>query len=103
MSVNTAERYPTAEIAHIEIYGRIGRAVARLKNISSTGAFLELNQGDYVPKKGDLIRATIHLHSLGKSRAIDAEIVWNRGVGFGVCFLRKTQLLEKMFQRSSTI
>lgn len=96
-----AQRYPTTEIAHIEVYGRMGRVSARLKNVSTTGAALQLTSGMYRPQKGDLIRATVHLHSLGRTRAVDGEVVWSRGAGFGISFLRKTELLEKMFQKSA--
>lgn len=94
-----AQRFETSEIAHVEIYGRPGRLGARMKNISSTGAFLQLNGGSLRPGKGDLIRATVHLHTLGRSRTVDAEVVWSSGTGFGISFLRKNQLLERMFQR----
>lgn len=96
-----AQRYVTSEVTHIEIYGRMGKSVARMKNLSSTGAFFELQTGDYVPKKGDLLRATVHLTKIGRSRSMDAEVVWNSGLGFGIFFLKKEQLLEKMFQKTS--
>ncbi|MBX2987529.1 MAG: PilZ domain-containing protein [Bdellovibrionaceae bacterium] len=98
----SAHRYQTAELVHIEIYGRMGRALARMKNLSSTGAFLELSNGEYVPRKGDLMKATVHLHSLGRSRAVDAEVIWSNGLGFGVSFLKKTELLERMFQKPAS-
>lgn len=94
-----AQRYDTSEITHIEIYGRMGRVVAKMKNLSATGACFQLVNGDYIPKKGDLVKATVHLHSLGKSRTVDAEVMWNSGLGFGACFIKKNQLLEKMFRR----
>ncbi len=100
LNTGTAERFPTSEIAHIEIYGRMGKALARLKNLSTTGAFLELQNSGYVPKKGDLIRATVHLHQIGRSRVIDAEVIWTRGIGFGVCFVKKTELLSRMIHRN---
>ena len=97
----SAHRYTTSEVAHVEIYGRLGQLVSRMKNLSTTGALLELKSGTQVPKKGDLIRATIHLHSIGKTRVMDAEVVWTSGLGFGVSFLRKTELLERMFSKNS--
>ena len=85
----------------MEVYGRMGRMVARMMNLSKTGAHLQLMNGEYVPKKGDLIKATVHLHTLGKSRTVDGEVIWHSGVGFGISFLKKPQLLERMFQRST--
>lgn len=100
---STARRFHTSEIAHLEVYGRMMRAVCRMKNLSSTGAFLHLTNGEVVPQRGDLIKMTVHLHSLGRSRAVDAEVVWSRGLGFGICFLNKEQLLQRMFQRSTSL
>ncbi|HRO66243.1 MAG TPA: PilZ domain-containing protein [Pseudobdellovibrionaceae bacterium] len=98
----TAHRYTTSEVAHIEIYGRLGQLVSRMKNLSMTGALLELKAGTQVPKKGDLIRATIHLHSIGKTRILDAEVIWTNGLGFGVSFLKKPELLARMFSKNSS-
>lgn len=99
-SFNPAQRYETSEIAHVEVYGRMGRVAARLKNVSSTGACIQLTSGTYRPNKGDLVRATVHLPQLGRSRAVDGEVIWSRGAGFGICFINKTSLLEKLFQQS---
>lgn len=99
----TKKRFPTQEVAHIEVYGRMGRAVAKMKNISSGGAFLELSNGDYMPREGDLVRATVHLNTIGRSRAVDGEVMWNNGLGFGIAFLKKDELLEKMFQKSAAV
>lgn len=96
-----AQRHPTSEVAHVEIYGRPDKAVCRMKNLSETGAFLTLVKGQAIPSRGDLVRLTIHLNQIGKIHAIDAEVVWCSGLGFGICFLKKTQLLERMFQKSS--
>jgi hypothetical protein len=95
-----AQRYPSSETGHIEIYGRMGTVVAQMKNISESGAFFEMTQGEYIPKKGDFVHITIHLHSIGKSRSFDAEVIWNQGLGFGARFMKKSALLERLFQRS---
>ena len=94
-----AQRFPTAEVAHVEFYGRSGKISARLKNVSSTGAYLALLGGVYRPQKGDLVKATVHLNSLGRSRSVDGEVMWTTGSGFGISFLRKAQLIERMFQK----
>lgn len=96
----TAQRHPTSEIVQLEIYGRGDRALCRMKNLSETGAFLTLVKGQSVPSKGDLVRLVIHLNQLGKVHSVDAEVVWTSGLGCGVCFLKKAQLLERMFQKS---
>ncbi len=96
-----AERHPTSEIARVQVYGRMGTMVAKLKNISSTGSFFELVNGDYVPREGDFIHVTIQLHTVGRTHQFDAEVAWNNALGFGVSFVKKEQLLTKMMQKNS--
>ncbi len=97
--MTTALRFDTKEIAHIEVYGRHhGKMVAKLKNISSSGAFFELSQSEYVPRRGDMLCVTVHLGSLKKSHTIHAQVVWGRGLGFGAQFVPKEELVTKMLQ-----
>ena len=96
-----AERHQTSEIARVQVYGRLGSMVAKLKNLSSTGSFFELVNGDYVPRQGDFIHVTIQLHSLGRTHEFDAEVAWNEALGFGVSFVKKEHLLTKMMQKNS--
>lgn len=99
----TAERYETKEIAHIEVYGRHhGKMVARLRNISASGAFFELSQCEYVPRRGDMLCVTVHLSTLKKSRVVHAQVVWGRGLGFGAQFIAKDDLVAKMLQTKSS-
>lgn len=97
----TQKRFYTQEFAHVQVYGRMGNLVSKMKNLSSTGAFLELSQGEYVPQKGDILRVTVHLSTIGKSRAFDAEVIWNKGLGFGLHFIRKEDLIDKMMNRAA--
>lgn len=93
----SAERFVTKEIAHIEVFGRhVKKIVARMVNVSSTGAFFEMSQTDYVPKEGDMVCVTVHLSSLKKSRVVHAQVVWNRGLGFGIQFMSKDEIVSKM-------
>ncbi len=92
-------RFETKELAHIEVYGRHhGKMVAKLKNVSSSGAFFELAQSEYVPRRGDMLCVTVHLTSLKKSHVLHAEVVWGRGLGFGAQFVAKEELVTKMLQ-----
>ncbi len=92
-----AQRYETKEIAHIEVYGRHhGKMVAKLRNISASGAFFELSQSEYLPKIGDMLCVTVHLGSLKRSHIVHAQVVWNRGLGFGAQFVSKDDLLSRM-------
>ena len=96
-----APRYQTAETAHIEVYGRMGHLVGQMRNISQTGAFFELTNGAYIPGDGDILHLTVHLHSLKKTHYVDAEVKWKKGLHFGVHFVSKEQVLDKMFNKSS--
>ncbi len=101
MSLLPAERYKTSEIARIQVYGRLGDMVAKLKNISSTGAMMELINGEYVPKSGDFVHAIIHLHAVNKTHEVDGEVVWTDELGFGISFVKKDQLISKMILKNS--
>lgn len=101
-SMNSAKRFLTKERAHIEVYGHIGILEAELKNLSITGAFLEVSQGNYVPQKGDLLNMTVKLGSLQRTHNMAAEVVWSKGLGLGICFINKDQVLERMMAKSSS-
>lgn len=90
------------ETVAFEIYGQHGAHTVRMKNLSQTGAFFEIPEPHRKVQiiKGDLIRLDIHLSTLKKSHVVDAEIVWSQENGFGVSFITKEQLLEKMILKS---
>lgn len=81
----------------IEVYGRMGKLTAKMKNLSLTGAYLQLMEGGYVPSKGDVIHAVVQLRTLRRTRSFDAEVVWMSGLGFGINFLRKQDVVDRMF------
>lgn len=94
-----SQRHSTQERAYLEIYGRMGTLIAEMKNLSVTGAFLEIIQGDYIPQKGDIIRVTVPLESLGRTHSVNAEVVWGKSLGVGVCFLNRQETMTKMITR----
>lgn len=100
MSESIAKRYKTQEKASIEVYGHSGILGARLRNLSETGAFLEFSHGDYVPKKGDLLNLTVNLDTIKKTHNVSAEVVWSSGMGLGVCFINKDEVLERMMAKT---
>lgn len=102
MNTATAKRYPTKEVAHLEVYGHIGTLMANVRNLSTSGAFLEVvSQGDYVPQKGDLLSMTIKLSTLQREHNVSAEVVWSKDFGLGICFINKGEVLERMMAKSS--
>lgn len=98
-STAKSQRFNTVETAHIEVYGRMGQLVGVIKNISKTGALVELTRGEYIPTNGDLVQMTIHLQSIRKTHYKDAQVIWNNGLSFGVRFVSKTDVLEKLFKK----
>ncbi len=92
-------RFDTKELAIIEVYGKMGKAPAQLKNISKTGAFLELNHTKILPQKGDILQITVQLKELRKERTLSAEVVWNQGFSLGIQFLAKDQVVSKLMNK----
>ncbi len=92
-------RFYTKEIAIVEVYGKMGKAPALLKNISKTGAFLELNHSKILPQKGDILQITVQLKELQKERKFSAEVIWNQGFSLGIQFLAKDQVVSKLMNK----
>ena len=97
--MTNAQRHHTQEIAQIEVYGRMGNLLAKMRNLSVTGAFLELTHADFVPQKGDLLRVTVNLNSVKRTHQLNALVVWTRDLGLGVQFISEEQVLSGMMNR----
>jgi hypothetical protein len=98
----SAERYPTKEKAEIEIYGKSGNIIARIKDISQTGACLQLLEHEASAlNKGDLVCMKVILRALKKEHRVNAQVVWSEGRQSGIQFLTSDQLVEKMMIRSA--
>ncbi len=91
-----AKRFPTQEPARIEVYGRKGSLFCRMSNLSSTGAFFEIVNSPTMPRVGDLIQVTISLKQLGKSHVLNGEVIWSKGSGLGMSFIKQKELLQKL-------
>ncbi|MES3039020.1 MAG: PilZ domain-containing protein [Bdellovibrionota bacterium] len=96
----TPQRFNTKEQADFEIYGKNGQFTAVLKNISATGAYLEIiDSAGNTPAAGELLHVRVHLDQLKKVRDFDAEVKWNNETGLGVKFMNKGDVLKRMFNR----
>ncbi len=93
-----AQRYVTQEIAQIEAYGQNGKIIAKMSNLSSTGAFFEILTANSPLKPGTLARFTVKLKSLNKVHVIDCEVVWAQGRSLGVKFLKRDALQDKLVE-----
>ncbi|MCK6597280.1 MAG: PilZ domain-containing protein [Bdellovibrionaceae bacterium] len=94
-----SKRFSTHENAIIEIYGRMGTLQGTMKNLSQSGCFVELTKGEYIPKEGDCVQITISLKSVNRTRVITGQVVWNKGLGFGITFVKKEDIVKKMLNR----
>lgn len=89
-------RYMTQEFAHIEIYGQSGRLLTKMANLSANGASFEILAPNFNIQKGSIARVTVNLRSLNRTHVVDCEIVWAKGLGVGVQFLKKEELQDKL-------
>lgn len=93
-----AQRFPTEEAARIEIYGKKHVVYCRMHNLSLTGAYFEIVSSNYTPKVGEFIRITITLKKIKSSRTLNAEVIWSKGHGMGVAFIKQKDLIGKFFR-----
>ena len=95
-----AERYITEEKVSVQIYGQGVQLDAVLRNLSQTGAGLEILTPRTPLQKGDLLSLTIELQSLSKTHNVDAEVVWTQGQGVGVAFMKQNEIFDRMLQKN---
>ncbi len=95
----SAERYPTKERAEVEIFGRGGGIIARIKDLSQTGACIQWEHDEFQLHIGDLVRMRVNLKALKKEHRVNAQVVWTDRNRSGLQFLTSDQLVEKMLFR----
>ena len=91
-----ARRFQTQEMAQIEVFGKDGKLLTKMGNVSYTGAFFEIISSNFLPHLNDIIRITVNLRSVNKTHIIDAEVIWSKGLGLGVQFLNRDELNDKI-------
>ncbi len=101
-TVEYAKRFLTNESAQLEVYGRSGKVFCRMGNLSSSGAYFEVVNSTYTLKSTDLIRIKVHLRQINKTHTLHAEIIWSRGMGIGVRFLKFEDLITKLSLKEQT-
>lgn len=84
----TAKRFTTREPARIEIVGKRTILFCRMNNLSATGAFFEILNSTYTPRPGDMVRVVINLKQVNKTHTVNGEVVWAKGLGLGVEFMK---------------
>lgn len=83
-----AKRYQTREPARVEIVIKKAVLFCRMNNLSKTGAFFEIINSHFTPRVGEIIRVTVNLKQVKKVHTIKGEVVWAKGLGFGVAFIK---------------
>lgn len=96
-----APRFPTRETAGVEIYGRNGRFTARLRNLSASGARLEIIRGETTPQTGDILKVTVQLKELGKTHKVDGEVIWLGQGAIGIQFINKEDVAVRILSKLS--
>jgi hypothetical protein len=92
-----AQRVPLQmDVEFRRSYARTGEK-GTLKNISLTGAFLEIDRaGEFAPK--DKVLLTIFVS--GRERILRANVIWNSGMGCGLQFIpsnnRDVQIVDDL-------
>lgn len=59
-----------------------------MNNLSATGAFFEILNSNYTPRPGEIVRVVINLKQVNKSHTINGQIVWAKGLGIGIHFIK---------------
>ena len=80
----------------MEVYGQTEKIFCRMNNLSVSGAFFEITNAKYTPKKNELVRMTVNLKQLGKTYTLHGEVIWSRGLGLGISFIKQKDLFKKV-------
>ncbi len=97
-NVEVAKRHHTNETAFVEVHGRTGKIMCRMSNLSKTGAFFEIVNSHFTPRQGDFVRVTVNLKQLNKTHTLHGQIIWNKGLGLGVAFLKSKDVFKKILK-----
>lgn len=96
-----AHRYMTDQEAIVSSDFREGKMKARLKNLSVTGAYFEVENNLMSLKKEETVRLQVVISNI-REYVFDCKIVWvkplDAGTGFGVTFLDKDDVLNNLFK-----
>lgn len=101
-----SKRFPANETATVEQYGSGNQVPAHVTNLSNGGAFLEWQEQALEIAPGDLVRLTINLKEVGKTRNVNAVVRWlkqkrnaqkaDQTIGIGVSFIKPEQVLDHL-------
>lgn len=93
---NTAKRYRTQELVHVEICGRNDKIFCKLENLSTTGTSLKILSAKVMPRAKDILKITVDLKTLNKVHVVYVEIVWINGLNLGASFVNADAVQKKV-------
>lgn len=97
------ERFRAYAKVRCHKYGSGYRAMMVLKNISKSGARLNLITTASQFLKGDILRLVVELDSVNRNHVVNAEVVWSKEGALGVSFLSsKHEIMTKLLNREVT-
>ncbi len=99
-ALRTEPRYRTYAKVRCQKYGSGSASLMILKNISKTGARLNLITSTSEFIKGDILRLVVELDSVNRYRIVNAEVVWSKGGALGVNFLHPDIVVSKLLNRN---
>lgn len=92
-------RYNTYAKVRCQKYGSGSASLMILKNISKSGARLNLITSTSEFLRGDILRLVVELDTVNRNRIVNAEVKWTRGGAVGVSFLHPDSVVTKLLNR----
>lgn len=97
------ERYRAYAKVRCHKYGSGYGAIMILKNISHSGARLNLITAASQFLKGDVLRLVVELDAVNRHHVVNAEVMWSKEGALGVSFLSsKHEIMAKLLNRPNT-
>ncbi len=100
--IRIEERFRTYAKVRCHKYGSGYGAMMVLKNISKSGARLNLVTSASQFLKGDILRLVVELDTVNRNHVVNAEVVWSKEGALGVSFLSsKHEIMTKLLSREA--
>lgn len=96
MEKTTEPRYLAYAKVRCQKYGSGTTSLMVLKNISKTGARLNLLASTLNFHRGDIIRLEVDLEGIKRIRVVNAEVIWSRAGAMGVSFVPPEDVYNKL-------
>lgn len=97
-------RYLTDQAVEVLSDFREGRILARMKNLSLSGAYFESAQRDFELAPGDFVKMSVNIGQPQRQYIFDAKVVWTKPqqtpgvIGYGVTFIDKEEVYNNLLK-----